>query len=162
MEFGRNELIWAIINFIIFATLMTWLLYKPVLKLLDSRADEVEGRLSRAEKAQAEAETNRQKLEAQLAQAEAQARDILAKAAQQADVSREQAVGQARQEAERLIQKAQETITREKDRAVAELREEIAGLATMAAGKIIGKTLSADDHRHLVDQVVAEIGEHKS
>ena len=162
MEFGRTELIWAVINFAIFAAVMTWLLYKPVLKLLDSRAEEIEGRLSRAEKARVDAEDIRRRLEAQLAQAEAQARDILNKAAQQAEADREQVVGQAREEAERLIEKARATITREKERAIAELREEVAGLATMAAGKIIGKALSAEDHKQLVDQVVAQMGEHNS
>ncbi|OUM87418.1 hypothetical protein [Caldibacillus debilis] len=48
-------------------------------------------------------------------------------------------------------------IAREREMAVAAIREEVANLVVLAAGKLIGKTLTAEDHKRLVQQFVDEV-----
>lgn len=154
-----HELIWAVINFLVFLTLMSWLFYKPVLKMLDDRRNAIEGGLARAEAAQRESEDLRRQYQAQIGQARTDAQEIVATANRAAQTAKEQIINDARDEAERLIQRAQETIRVEKDQALSALREEVASLAVMAAGKVLEKTLSVQEHGELARRFVKEAGE---
>ena len=80
MEFSMNELIWAIINFVVFFILLRLFLYKPVLKLLDARRDEIKANLDQAEAARTEAEAAREKYERELARAREEAQNLIARA----------------------------------------------------------------------------------
>lgn len=159
MEFSLHELIWAIINFLVFLGLMSFLFYKPVLKMLDDRKNAIEGGLARAEAAQREAEDLRRQYQAQIGQARTEAQDIVATANRAAQSAKEQITNEAREEAERLIQRAQESIRVEKEQAIAALRQEVASLAVMAAGKVLEKTLTMEEHGELARRFVQEAGE---
>ena len=159
MEFSIHELIWAIINFLVFLALMSWLFYKPVLKMLDDRKNAIEGGLARAAAAQREAEDLRRQYQAQIGQARAEAQEIVSTANRAAQTAKEQIMNEARAEAERLIQRAQETIRVEKEQALSALRQEVADLAVMAAGKVLEKTLSVEEHGELARRFVQEAGE---
>jgi len=156
--FSLHEFIWTIINFVVFLIIIRVVFYKPVLKVLDDRKQEVESNLSRAEQAQREAEELRVKYQEQVGNAQREAQEMLNRAAKLAEEKKAEIVAQAQSEATRMIEKAQEAITREKEQALAELRDEVANLALLAAGKVINKTLTAEDHHRLVKDFIREVG----
>ena len=80
MEFSTNELVWAIINFVVFLLLLRVFLYRPVLKLLDARRDEIQGNLAQAETARKEAEAARAEYERQAAKARDEAQAVISRA----------------------------------------------------------------------------------
>ena len=158
-EINTSVLIWTIINFCILLFALGKVMWKPLLKMLATREQEVAGNLARAEEAKQASEKMRQDLTDELAKAETKARDIITQAMSEAEAARQQTLGRAQSEADHLLEKAQETISREKDRALAELREEVAGLAVEAAAKVVGKVMTPDDHRRLMNDAVREVGD---
>lgn len=156
--FSLHEFVWTIINFVIFLIIIRAVFYKPVLKVLDDRKRQVESDLSRAEQARREAEELQVKYQEQVGNAQREAQELLNQAARMAEEKKAEIVAQAQGEATRMIEKAQEAINREKERALAELRDEVANLALLAAGKVINKALTAEDHHRLVKDFIQEVG----
>ncbi|MCH8974198.1 MAG: F0F1 ATP synthase subunit B, partial [Chloroflexi bacterium] len=69
---------------------------------------------------------------------------------------REQQAEQARSEAGAMLERARDEIRQERDAALEQVRAEFAGLAVTAAERIIHRSLDADAHRDLIDEVLAE------
>ncbi|PKM82207.1 MAG: ATP synthase F0 subunit B [Firmicutes bacterium HGW-Firmicutes-14] len=161
LGFEFPKFLWQVVNFLILLFILKKLAYKPILNMLDERKKSIEDAINNAETAKTEAEKLRKDYEARLAEAKQEAQDIIAKATKLGEEMKNEIVTKAQNEASKAIQKAQEEITREKDQAIAALRDEVAILAVMAAGKIIGKSITVEDHEKLVKEFVAEVGELK-
>jgi F-type H+-transporting ATPase subunit b len=157
VEFSTNELIWAIINFVAFFVLLRLFLYRPVLKLLDARREEVERNLAGAETARQESEAARADYERQVARAREEAQSLLSRAQATADKTKDELLAQAERQSHDIIERARKAISSEKERALVEIREEIADLAVMAASKVVERALDVEQHRRLVDDLVKKM-----
>lgn len=161
LNFDFGKFMWAVANFLILLFLLKKFAYKPVLNILDERKNAIEAAINNAETARTEAEKLRKEYETRLAEAKQEAQDIIAKAAKLGEETKAEIVANAQNEATKAIQRAQEEITREKEQAIAALRDEVAVLAVMAAGKVLGKSITVEDHAKLVKEFVAEAGDIK-
>jgi len=155
-----NETLWTIINFSLLAGLLYYFLYKPLINALNKRDEEIEGSLRRAKEDREEAARLRAELEERLANAQREANEIINKATQAANATKEQIEAEARARAEEMLEKASRTIALEKAQAIAELRAEVADLAVMIAGKVIEKNLDDEDQKRLAESFLAEAGTH--
>lgn len=155
-----SELIWTIINFAILLWGMNRFLYKPLIGAIQAREDEINNNLRKAAEDRAEAERLRREFEAQIANAQREAQEIINKAVKNATAAKEQIEAEARARATELLENATQTIEREKAKALAELRLEVANLAVAVAGKVIEKSLDTEEHRRLADSFVAEVAKH--
>jgi len=155
-----NELIWTIIDFTILLVGMYLLLYKPLLGAIQAREDEINNNLKKAAEDRAEAERLRREFEAQMANAQREAQEIINKAVKNATAVKEQIEADARARAAELLENATKTIEREKAKALSELRLEVANLAVAVAGKVIEKNLDTEEQRRLADSFVAEVTKH--
>ncbi len=159
MEFSIHELLWAIINFTIFALLLRLVFWKPLLKLLDERRELIARNIREAEEAKRESERLRREYEERMAAAREEANEIVNKANRAAEEARTKILEEARAEAEKVMERAEESIRAEKERAVAELRREVAGLALMAASRVLERELTSEDNERLVREVVEQAGD---
>ena len=159
LGFEPMKFAWAIANFLILLFIMKKLLYKPMLQMLDDRKKSIEDAINNAESAKIEAEKLRKDYETRLAEARQEAQAIIAKATKLGDEMKQEIVTAAQNEATKAIQRAQEEIARERDQAVAALRDEVATLAVLAAGKVIGKTITVEDHAKMVKEFVEGVGD---
>lgn len=144
--------IFQVLNFALVAVLLYAWAYKPIIGSLENRKQKIAQSLEDARIA-AEARAN----------AEAEARNIIAKA--QAEASEkvresiqraEQAVQGVRAEAEADAAKIREAAvadaTTERDRVLGDLRGQIAALAIAATQKLIGETLDERRQHTLIDE----------
>lgn len=159
MGFSIHEYIGTIISFLVFAWVMWKLAYKPVIEVLEKRRQDVENNLESAAKAREEAASMRRDYEARLAAAQKDAQEIIKKAEKVAEKNKDEIVLKAQKEADEMLLKAQRTIEIEKNRAIAELRHEVADLSVMVAGKVLGKSLTEEDHKRLAKEFVEEVGD---
>ena len=136
------------------------LLYKPLIGAIQAREDEINANLRKAAEDRAEAERLRREFEAQIANAQREAQEIINKAVKNATAVKEQIEAEARARAAEMLEQATQTIEREKAKAVAELRREVADLAVAVAGKVIEKSLDDAEHRRLADSFVSEVTKH--
>jgi F-type H+-transporting ATPase subunit b len=71
---------------------------------------------------------------------------------------KEEIVAKANEERESMLARAREEIQGEKRAAMAELQAQVADLSVAVAGRLIGSTLTAADHKALIEKSIAEVG----
>jgi len=143
-----------VINFVILFGLLSIVLYKPVLKMLDERQAKIKESLEQAEQIKEEVARSDEQIKANLKTAHKEGQALIAQAAQIGERLTEEAKEKARQEAGSLIAKAHAEIGRERDKAIDELRKEFVDIAILAAEKMINETLDREKHRKLIDEVL--------
>jgi len=151
-----SGLITQIVSFAILFALLWKLLYKPVVTMLDKRSDRIRESLEAAQQAQQDAAISAEAVEKQLELARSEGQDLIAQAREVADRFREEEITKAKADIAAERQRAQANIQREGDAAIEEIRREFAGLAIVAAERIIGRSLDETAHRELIDQVIEE------
>lgn len=149
-------LVTFVINFIILFALLSVVLYKPVLKMLDERQARIKESMEQAEQIKEQAARSEEQIQAALETARKEGQTIVAQAAQIGEKLREEAAETARKEAEALIGKARTEIELERDKAMDDLRADFADIAVLAAGKVIKESLDSKKHRKLIDEVLDE------
>ena len=149
-------LITQIVSFIILFFILSKLLYKPLIGLLDQRSEKVQAGLEAAERAREDAARSEDSIQQQLADARTEGQRLIAQARETAEKFREEEMDKVRQDIEAERDRAQSNIQRERDAAIEDLRREFAGLAIAAAEKVVRSSLDADDHRELIESVLEE------
>ncbi len=144
-----------IVVFLTLVFLMKKHLYGPMIDLMESRSKKIADGLAAADagreaKAKAEAE-----IAEQLKAARAKASEILAIAESRAVAINEEAVVRARVEAQGIVDAAREEVSAEVDRARQELRSEVAGIALLAAERVVEAELDANRHADLLEGIVS-------
>lgn len=158
-ELGINWkiLITQLVNFGILVALLRWLLYRPLLNLLEKRqkklaldmknSEEIGRKL--AEATTKEAET--------LTEARKKGQKLIAEAEQSAKSLKESLVSDAHKEAEKVISAGKRSIEEDRVKLAAELRKEIGGVITLAIEKSLGDVLDAKTQQTLEAGAIAKI-----
>jgi F-type H+-transporting ATPase subunit b len=124
---------------------------------LDTRAAQIKTQLEAADEAKADAakadEDRRHELEA----ARQQAREIVAQANRTAEAAVADARTNAQAEYERIVNSAASEVALSRQRAVEEAAERMGELVLDVVERIIGREVSAEAHRDLIDEAVAAL-----
>ncbi len=150
------SLVAFLINFFILLGLLTLVLYKPVIRMLDQRSAKIKESLEQAERMKQESVRAEEAVKAEMEAGRREGQALINQAAQTAEKLKEEARAEARQKAEALIAKARIEIDREREESVNQLRQEFADLAILAAEKVIGQSLDKKAHQQLIDKVLEE------
>ena len=145
-----------IVNFLILLGLLYLVDYKPILRMFDERSKRIKESMDQTEAIKEQAEHTEEEIKKRLDVASKEGQELVARAVRTGDEARQKIQQEARHEAEGIIEKARLEIERERDEAIADLRKEFADMTVMAAGKVIGKSLSKEEHRDLIDKVLDE------
>lgn len=159
MSVNINDMIWAIINFVVLVAILNKFLYKPILGMLDARKQDIKNQLDEAADARNEAVKVKDEYTREMQNARQEAQEIIGKATKLAEESKSGILQEARAESEKVLKKAQEEIRLEKEKAKAELRNEVASLAVLAAGRVLERTIKTEDHEQMIRQFVQEVGD---
>ena len=134
-------------------------LFKPVMKMIEERQQEIDHMYSDADAAQQKAQALQSEYEAKFAVAAQEAERLVKEAVVRGHDREAEIVRQANEEAAAIRQKAAADIAQEKKKAVAEAKGEISDLAIEIAEKVIGKSLDDADQKRLVSSFISELGE---
>ena len=131
--------------------------YRPVLKMLEVRRQQIAQGLANAEQIQAElARTEAQRREV-MAQANAQANRFIEEARAAAARVQEQEIQKAIAAAEQIMIKARETAAQDHERMLAELKREVGRLVVQATTTVTGKILTSEDQRRLAEETAKHV-----
>ncbi len=151
--------LFTLCNFIALFLVLKKFLFKPVMKLIMDRQQEIDDMYAEADKAQ----KNAQALEAEYAQklsAAAETSQRMVKEAVQRGQEREaEIVSQANAQADAIRQKAAADIAQEKKKALNDAKDEISGMALAIAEKVVGRELNTQDQERLVDSFIDALGD---
>ncbi len=157
-QLGVNlpALIAQLVNFGLLLLLLRLVAYKPILRMLDERAQRIQESQERVEEVKREAARNEEELAARRAEALRQGQEIVARANQAAERIYQEAQNRARQSADEFLAKSRAEIERDRQKAVAEIRSEMADLAIFAASRLVRTSLDTKEHYRLVEEALAE------
>jgi F-type H+-transporting ATPase subunit b len=154
------HLVWTVFNFAVLLFILGKFLYKPLLGMMTKREEEISGNIARAEADVKAAQDLKKDFEQQIQGVQVQARQIIADAQAAASRQSEQILADAMAAQEEMKKRAEESIRQERDAAIGQLRGEIASMAVEVATKVIGRTITSEDHKRMVDEFVEEAIKH--
>lgn len=147
-------LIVQLINFTLLLVVLRFVLYKPVLRLLDERRRRIAESMQTADTMRERAAETERQVGEQLAQARQEGQALVAQSQQIAARIQEEARAAAQQQAEALLVRARSEIELERDNAIDQLRREFADLTIAAAERVINQALDRVQHRRLIDETL--------
>jgi F-type H+-transporting ATPase subunit b len=146
-----------IISFSIVCAVLYALAYKPILRLLEARRQQIATGLANAEKIKMELARIAGEREEVLLRADAEGKRLIEDARVAAARVGAQETQKAIAAAEQLIVRARDATTRERARMRAELRQEIGRLVVQTTASVTGKILTPEDHRRLADETARRL-----
>ncbi|QAY74467.1 F0F1 ATP synthase subunit B [Agromyces protaetiae] len=152
------DLVWSSVIFVVLLVFF-WIYVLPrVQKLLDERAEAIEGNIAKADEAQRKAEAALEEYTAQLADARTEAGRIRETAREDGKKIVAEAKETATSEAARVTASAQAQIDAERQSALVSLRSEVGGIAVDLASGVVGESLTDDAKaKAVVDRFLADL-----
>lgn len=149
--------LWTLLIFGLLLLVLGKFAWKPILTALQNREAFIRDSLAQAKKDRAEAETRLQAIEERLANARAEATEIVDEGRRDAEVVKRKTEQDARAEADAILERAKRDIGLARDSAIKELYDLTAVLATDAAGKIISRKLDPKEHERLIAESIEQL-----
>jgi F-type H+-transporting ATPase subunit b len=144
----------TIINIVILFFLLRAILFKPVSKFMAERAKRVQDSIEQAQNEKEKATKLLVEYEKKLKEAEAESRDILKKAREDAERQAELIIADGRREARDAVNAALKQIETERQAAMAKFKLEAAALVMAVSAKLAVKDFSGDDNRRYVSMML--------
>lgn len=144
-------------NFSLLLILLTFLLHKPLLKLLDNRRQEVSESLQAAEEMRQQITASEKRQQEKLIEAQQEAARLLKEIKQQAVVVENKLQEEAKAKAEKLRQKVSAEIQQERTQMKEELRGELADMVIKASEIVIGEQLPESRKKEQISKLLKEI-----
>ncbi len=145
------------ISFGIVCGVLYALAYKPILRILEARRQQIADGLANAEKikaALARIEVERQDV---LTQAGAEGKQLIDEARAAAARVQAEETRKAIAAAEQILVRAHETAEQERAKMLAEIKREVGRLVVLTTASVTGKILTADDHRRLAEETATQL-----
>ncbi len=151
-------MIFAWINLLILYLFLKKLLFKPIKNMIDSRQKEIDDIFADAESSRTSAEEMKSEYEQKLAAANEESEEILKNATRRALLKEEEILREANAKAARTLERAEEQVELEKRRAINEVKNEVSEMAIGIATAVIGRDVSAEEHKELIDDFINNMG----
>ena len=154
--------IWTILTFLLLCFALAKFAWKPLLKALESRENDINASIEHAEKAKSELENLNQEAEKIIADARSEAQQIRSDAKTSAEKIKSEIKSQTDNDVKKIKDDANDQIQKEKDKAIDEIRHEVVTLTMSVAEKVIKKNLSIEDNQQLIEKSILDLKNHEA
>jgi F-type H+-transporting ATPase subunit b len=144
------------IGFAILLVLLRSVAFKPFMQKMDERSQRIREGLEAAEKMKEQAGQADVETQKRLEEARQEGQALIGQAQQIASRLQDEGRQQAHAEGEALLARARNEIQLERDEAIAQIRRQFGDLTITAAEKVIGQSLDKKAHERLIEEVLAE------
>lgn len=158
LKFDWNML-WTLIDLIIFFVLMKCFLFKPIKKTLDARKELIDNQFKEAEDKEKSALELKAEVESQLESVEEEKKKIIVEARENAKTEYDRIVDRAQSDADRIKADAKRSAELESEKILMSVREDVAALAMAATEKVLGESASKDIDSDLYNKFLDESSE---
>ena len=148
---------WTIVSFLLLLFLLGKMAWGPIVAALDRREAAIRDAVLAADNARVEAQRVIEENKRLLAKAADDANATREKAIRDAEARANAIFNEAQSKADAQIERARREIGLEEERAIAAVRKQAVDLSIEAASRLLGRTLNTDDNRRLVEQFLKEI-----
>lgn len=151
--------LFTLLNFLAVFFVLKHFLFKPVMKLIKDRQDEIDGMYADADQAKESAQALQAEYQQKLSVAAETSERIVREAMVRGQSKEEEIIRQANAEAAAIMDKAAADIAQEKKKAINDAKDEISGMAMAIAEKVVGRELNTQDQDKLFDEFLDELGD---
>jgi F-type H+-transporting ATPase subunit b len=149
--------IYSIVVFLGLLFILTRYAWKPMLQGLEKREAAIASAVEEAKLAKEEAAQLRASMKQEIAKGHEEVRELIARARTDADLLKQQRETEAAAVIATERERFHREMTTARDQALHELWDQTAELAALVSSKVIRRQLTAEDHRALVDEALAEL-----
>jgi F-type H+-transporting ATPase subunit b len=143
-------LLTQLISFLILFLLLKKFLYRPVIKMLEDRAEKIKTSLEAADKVKQEAEQTTAANESLMLKAREESQALIFESREQAKKIKESELEKSKLQIEIERKRALDEIRSEEDKIINNIRSEFSGLAISAAEKIIEREVNENNHKEII------------
>lgn len=142
---GLNVQLFAfqLLNFVIVATTIWFLILKPLTKKLEERKRLIDDSLDKAKEVETNFAMSEQKYKEKLDEAKAEANKVIESAHAEGERLSQEMKVKAKEEVEKLVNQAKKNIADEKDNMLASVRAEAADLIVAAMEKVLNEKMNS-------------------
>jgi F-type H+-transporting ATPase subunit b len=151
-------MLFAWVNLLILYLFLKKLAFKPLMSMITSRQEEIDGMYSDAEKSRDDAARMKEEYEEKLSSANKESEQILKSAVRRAQLKEEEILKEAGEEAARVLERAEEQIALEKKQALNDIKNEVSSMAIGIASAVIERDVDEREHRKLIDDFIDNMG----
>ena len=148
-----------IIAIFVLFLILSYFLFNPARKMLNTRKDKIRSELDTAKHAMENAQNLKKEYETKLQNVDKEAEAILSEARRKALVSENQVIAQAKEEAARILDRARVEAELEKQKMSDDVKREIIVVASLMAGKIVSASMDTAVQNQLIDETIKEMGD---
>ena len=134
-------------------------LYKPVKAVLENRKAAIAKAYDEAEEYRNSANAAREEYAAKLATAHTTADEIIHDATVLANRRGDKIVAEAHQKADEIVRQGELEASMEKKKAMETIRQDITDVSAAMTEKLLGREMSAEDHRSMIDEFLKGVGD---
>ncbi|MCL2121645.1 MAG: F0F1 ATP synthase subunit B [Clostridiales bacterium] len=145
-----------VLNIAVLVFLLSWLLYKPLVKFLDARTERIRNEMEAVRTDRNEALELKERYNTLLAGIETEREEVLHQAYKKAMERSDQMLFDARREAELIFERSLQELDVEKKSQEEELKRQVVEVSVLLASKIIEVNMDRDAHDRLFDEAMAE------
>ena len=159
VSFNLWQVLISLVNLTLLYLGLKKFLYKPVKAMLENRKAAIAKEYADAEEARTSANAARDEYNAKLATADATADEIIHDATVLANRRGEKIVADAHQKADEIVRQGELEASMEKKKAMETIRQDITDVSAAMTEKLLGREMSAADHRNMIDEFLKGVGE---
>jgi F-type H+-transporting ATPase subunit b len=152
------EMIWGGLAFLIVFLLLVKFAFPALKKGVKAREEKIRSDLEAAESARTEAEEERAKYQASLADARGEANRIVEEAREAAERVRQETIARAEADAADIRTRATDDIGLARERAMADLRTQVADISIELAEKIVERNIDRSTQEQLIESYISSVG----
>jgi F-type H+-transporting ATPase subunit b len=157
MDFSKDLALFSLVTFVIYVVVLRVGAWGPLRTGLNERERHIRQDIADAEANRIKSEAMIAEREAKLATVQDEVRELLAEARRDAERTKQDIITTAQNESEAMKQRAVAEIERSRDQALAELFDFVSNNVVDAAERVIGRSLNQGDHDRLVGQALSEM-----
>lgn len=157
MELSIVEMLLHILNIVILFFFLRWLLYKPVMKFMNNRSDEIQKQIDEAAGMQTDAEKMKSEYDEMMANAHDLAAQIINQGKTIADDQSKQIISDAEEQAKEIRARTRRNIDQQKKQAILDMRQEVTKIAVQIAEKVLEREVSYDDNKDIIDKFFEKV-----
>ncbi len=153
------QILISLANLLIMLLIIKKFLFKPVMKMMAARQEQVDKIYDDANEDRSAAAGMKQEYENRLATAREEADGLVRNAVTTAQRRGDAIVAEANSQASHIKQKAEEEIALEKKQMLMNVRSEISDMAVSIASKVVEREIQKEDHENFMDEFIRNVGE---
>lgn len=145
------------VNFFALLAILTFLVYKPVLKLLDERKERIAKAEEHAQLVEDKLARVEELTQKELKKAQEKSAEIINAAKESATQQGEEMIANAKEKVNKIVEEGRAVISKERDDAAKQIQAEVSKIVILATEKLLGREVASKDQAKFIEEAATEI-----